>query len=110
MYLSLIHILTDITDRKNPVPFRERLSIVRSLSLIHIDGTLWLNISDTYAGKGNQGSYVEPERPIRTQNAPDFGEHLDVYKRQVEATHQIRLFHGKKHNHISISFDFGFFV
>ncbi len=28
----------------------------------------------------------------------------------VEAAHQIRLFHGKKHNHISISFDFGFFV
>ena len=23
------------------------------------DGTLWLNISDTYAGKGNQGDFIE---------------------------------------------------
>ena len=27
------------------------------------DGTLWLNISDTYAGKGNQGDYVDPKNP-----------------------------------------------
>lgn len=27
------------------------------------DGTLWLNISDTYAGKGNQGEYVDPKNP-----------------------------------------------
>lgn len=27
------------------------------------DGTLWLNISDTYAGKGNQGAYVDPKNP-----------------------------------------------
>src|SRR5699024_11794972 len=28
----------------------------------------------------------------------------------VETAHQVSFFHGKKHNHISISFDFGFFV
>ena len=27
------------------------------------DGTLWLNISDTYAGKGNQGDFVDPKNP-----------------------------------------------
>ena len=27
------------------------------------DGTLWLNISDTYAGKGNQGDYIDPKNP-----------------------------------------------
>lgn len=27
------------------------------------DGTLWLNISDTYAGKGNQGNYVDKKNP-----------------------------------------------
>src|SRR5699024_1627904 len=28
----------------------------------------------------------------------------------VDTAHQVSFFHGKKHNHISISFDFGFFV
>ena len=27
------------------------------------DGTLWLNISDTYAGKGNQGDFNDPKNP-----------------------------------------------
>ena len=27
------------------------------------DGTLWLNISDTYAGKGNQGEFIDPKNP-----------------------------------------------
>ena len=27
------------------------------------DGTLWLNISDTYAGKGNQGDYLDMKNP-----------------------------------------------
>lgn len=27
------------------------------------DGTLWLNISDTYAGKGNQGDSIDPKYP-----------------------------------------------
>ena len=27
------------------------------------DGTLWLNISDTYAGKGNQGEFIDPKTP-----------------------------------------------
>ena len=27
------------------------------------DGTLWLNISDTYAGKGNQGDFIDLKNP-----------------------------------------------
>ena len=27
------------------------------------DGTLWLNISDTYAGKCNQGDFIDPKNP-----------------------------------------------
>ena len=31
--------------------------------VLRSDGTLWLNISDTYAGKGNQGGYVDAKNP-----------------------------------------------
>lgn len=31
--------------------------------ILRPDGTLWLNISDTYAGKGNQGEYVDAKNP-----------------------------------------------
>ena len=31
--------------------------------VLRSDGTLWLNISDTYAGKGNQGDFVDPKNP-----------------------------------------------
>ena len=31
-------------------------------------GTLWLNISDTYAGKGNQGDFIDPKMCIRDRN------------------------------------------
>lgn len=31
--------------------------------VLRSDGTFWLNISDTYAGKGNQGEYVDPKNP-----------------------------------------------
>ena len=27
------------------------------------DGTCWLNIGDTYCGKGNQGDYIDPKYP-----------------------------------------------
>lgn len=27
------------------------------------DGTLWLNLGDTYAGKGNQGDFIDPKNP-----------------------------------------------
>ena len=33
------------------------------LPAVDDDGTLWLNISDTYAGKGNQGGYVDAKNP-----------------------------------------------
>ena len=31
--------------------------------VLRSDGTLWLNISDTYAGKGNQGDFIDPKNP-----------------------------------------------
>ena len=31
--------------------------------ILRSDGTLWLNISDTYAGKGNQGDFIDPKNP-----------------------------------------------
>ena len=31
--------------------------------VLRSDGTLWLNISDTYSGKGNQGDFVDPKNP-----------------------------------------------
>ena len=31
--------------------------------ILRSDGTLWLNISDTYAGKGNQGNHVDAKNP-----------------------------------------------
>ena len=37
--------------------FTEVRRVLRSV------GTLWLNISDTYAGKGNQGDFVDPKNP-----------------------------------------------
>ena len=31
--------------------------------VLRFDGTLWLNIADTYAGKGNQGDFVDAKNP-----------------------------------------------
>ena len=31
--------------------------------VLRSDGTLWLNIADTYAGKGNQGEFVDAKNP-----------------------------------------------
>ena len=31
--------------------------------VLRSDGTLWLNIADTYAGKGNQGDFVDAKNP-----------------------------------------------
>lgn len=31
--------------------------------VLRSDGTLWLNVSDTYAGKGHQGDFVDPKNP-----------------------------------------------
>lgn len=31
--------------------------------VLRSDGTFWLNISDTYAGKGNQGNFTDPKNP-----------------------------------------------
>ena len=43
-------------DRLTEV-FRELRRVLRS------DGTLWLNIADTYCGTGNKGYHAEPKNP-----------------------------------------------
>lgn len=51
--------------RKPPALYVERLtSIFREVRrVLTPDGTLWLNIADTYAGKGNQGEALDPKYP-----------------------------------------------
>ena len=45
------------------------------------DGTLWLNISDTYAGKGNQGDSIDPKYPNgRTGQTVALNRHVDGCK------------------------------
>ncbi len=48
-----------------PTEYIARLTEVFSevRRVLRSDGTLWLNISDTYAGKGNQGDFVDPKNP-----------------------------------------------
>ena len=47
LLLSLIHISV----------FRELYRVLRK------DGTLWLNLADTYCGTGNKGGYADPKNP-----------------------------------------------
>lgn len=49
------------TPRKYVARLTEVFSEVRRV--LRPDGTLWLNIADTYAGKGNQGEYLDPKYP-----------------------------------------------
>lgn len=50
---------------ETPALYVERLtSIFREVRrVLTPDGTLWLNIADTYAGKGNQGEALDPKYP-----------------------------------------------
>ncbi len=55
--------------------FREVKRVLRP------DGTLWLNIADTYCGKGNQGEYVDPKYPNgRTGQAVAINHHVEGCK------------------------------
>ena len=51
-------------DRLTEV-FRELRRVLRS------DGTLWLNIADTYCGTGEQGLPCRPEEPERQERTAD---------------------------------------
>ena len=51
-------------DRLTEV-FRELRRVLRS------DGTLWLNIADTYCGTGNKGLPCRPEEPERQKRTAD---------------------------------------
>ncbi|MGE4354813.1 MAG: site-specific DNA-methyltransferase [Oscillospiraceae bacterium] len=54
-----------IGREKTPALYVARLTEVFSevRRVLRPDGTFWLNISDTYAGKGNQGDYLDPKYP-----------------------------------------------
>ena len=49
----------------SPKAYISRLTEVFSevRRVLRSDGTLWLNIADTYAGKGNQGDFVDAKNP-----------------------------------------------
>ncbi len=49
----------------NPEEYIRRLVLVfRELRrVLTADGTLWLNIADTYCGTGNKGGYLDPKNP-----------------------------------------------
>ena len=54
-----------IGRENTPAQYVERLTEVFSevRRVLRPNGTLWLNIADTYAGKGNQGDSVDPKYP-----------------------------------------------
>lgn len=54
-----------IGREETPALYVERLTgIFREVRrVLTPDGTLWLNIADTYAGKGNQGEALDPKYP-----------------------------------------------
>ena len=54
-----------IGREETPALYVERLTgIFREVRrVLTPDGTLWLNIADTYAGKGNQGESLDPKYP-----------------------------------------------
>ena len=54
-----------IGREETPALYVERLtSVFREVRrVLTPDGTVWLNIADTYAGKGNQGDSLDPKYP-----------------------------------------------
>lgn len=54
-----------IGREETPALYVERLTSIfrEARRVLTPDGTLWLNIADTYAGKGNQGEALDPKYP-----------------------------------------------
>ena len=54
-----------IGQEDTPEQYIDRLtSVFRELyRVLRKDGTLWLNIADTYCGTGNKGGYADPKNP-----------------------------------------------
>ena len=61
-----------IGQEDTPEQYIDRLTAVFSelYRVLRKDGTLWLNIADTYCGTGNKGGYADPKNP---KGAPDSG-------------------------------------
>ena len=54
-----------IGQEDTPEQYIDRLTAVfgELYRVLRRDGTLWLNIADTYCGTGNKGSYADPKNP-----------------------------------------------
>ena len=54
-----------IGQEDTPEQYIDRLTAVFSelYRVLRKDGTLWLNIADTYCGTGNKGGYADPKNP-----------------------------------------------
>ena len=66
-----------------PAQYIARLTDVFSevRRVLRPNGTLWLNIADTYAGKGNQGDPVDPKYPNgRTDQTVAINRRVESYK------------------------------
>ena len=72
-----------IGREETPAQYVARLTEVFSevRRVLRPDGTLWLNISDTYAGKGNQGDSIDPKYPNgRTGQTVALNRHVEGCK------------------------------
>ena len=54
-----------IGQEDTPEQYIDRLTAVfgELYRVLRKDGTLWLNIADTYCGTGNKGGYADPKNP-----------------------------------------------
>lgn len=61
-----------IGQEDTPEQYIDRLTAVfgELYRVLRKDGTLWLNIADTYCGTGNKGGYADPKTQ---RGAPDSG-------------------------------------
>ena len=62
-----------IGQEDTPEQYIDRLtSVFRELyRVLRKDGTLWLNIADTYCGTGNKGGYADPKKTKGTHRTAD---------------------------------------
>ena len=71
-------------DNAEGIYFAPDGSVYRSQRVLRPDGTLWLNISDTYAGKGNQGEFIDPKNPNgRTGQAVALNNKVEAASRRI---------------------------
>ncbi len=62
-----------IGQEDTPEQYIDRLTAVfgELYRVLRKDGTLWLNIADTYCGTGNKGGYADPKNPKGAHRTED---------------------------------------